>query len=379
MDVLVMAGLRGESQAEDLLNEAWFYNSLDLIERAREAAGVGQVVLSTNSEKLARRAATLQAEVVLDEKKEKFHFGLKLQRLVKKYRFKSLLYLGGGSAPLLKSDDFAKLDELAAKKQGSFSIANNFYSPDFIFLSPADKILEMEPPERDNSLGWISRRQGLSPHELTRCGRTLFDIDCPTDLKVLKITGRASDRLGEYVSSLRLDLAPLEKTMAKFREPSSRLVMAGRIGAATWRYLEKEAACRINLLSEGRGAKARGGGPPPFSPFLSSFYELAGPRQTLRRLSKSSDGLFIDTRVIYHGKSIWPKRSDRFWADLGEVEKIENPLARELAAAVNEVGSEVAVIAGGHSLLCGSLYLLNESAWQGGEREKLIRPGRLSL
>ena len=63
-------------------------------------------------------------------------------------------------------------------------------------------------------------------------------------------------------------------------------------------------------------------------------------------------------------------RADRFAADLGLAERIEDPGLREFVRAAN--GSPVPVVLGGHSLVAGGLMLLNDWAWE--QRDGVRRP-----
>jgi hypothetical protein len=56
-----------------------------------------------------------------------------------------------------------------------------------------------------------------------------------------------------------------------------------------------------------------------------------------------------------------PSRADRFAADLGLVDQIEDPGLRAFVAAA--VASPVPIVLGGHSLVVGALMLLNDWVW----------------
>lgn len=55
----------------------------------------------------------------------------------------------------------------------------------------------------------------------------------------------------------------------------------------------------------------------------------------------------------------WPSANDRFAADLGWVDQIENQRSRELAQAVQ--AADFPILTGGHGLVSGGIYALLES------------------
>jgi hypothetical protein len=70
---------------------------------------------------------------------------------------------------------------------------------------------------------------------------------------------------------------------------------------------------------------------------------------------------FIDIRPALVQLGIHPTRAGRFAADLGRAEEIEDIELRALVEAA-EV-SPIPIVLGGHSLVGGSLELLNQWAW----------------
>ncbi|MCA9848934.1 MAG: hypothetical protein KC472_13245, partial [Dehalococcoidia bacterium] len=76
---------------------------------------------------------------------------------------------------------------------------------------------------------------------------------------------------------------------------------------------------------------------------------------------------FIDLRPALVQLGIRASRADRFAADLGRAEEIEDARLREIVEAA--VASPVPVVLGGHSLVGGALELLNQWAWDEHDRE----------
>ena len=80
------------------------------------------------------------------------------------------------------------------------------------------------------------------------------------------------------------------------------------------------------------------------------------------QLPQLCDAAFIDVRPALVQLGVRPSRADRFAADLGLADAIEDPELRGLVGAVN--ASPVPVVLGGHSLVAAGLMLLNDWAWE---------------
>ena len=95
---------------------------------------------------------------------------------------------------------------------------------------------------------------------------------------------------------------------------------------------------------------------------LGALIAEAGPERAFGvLLPQVCRAAFIDIRPALVHLGMQPSRSDRFAADLGHVEEIEDARLREIVAASN--ASPVPVVLGGHSLVGGCLELLNQWAW----------------
>jgi hypothetical protein len=72
-----------------------------------------------------------------------------------------------------------------------------------------------------------------------------------------------------------------------------------------------------------------------------------------------ADGVLWDTRVWMGTKPNWPTDADRFAADLGWEDHIEDESLRALTHAINS--SPIPILAGGYGVVSGGLYALLES------------------
>ena len=78
-------------------------------------------------------------------------------------------------------------------------------------------------------------------------------------------------------------------------------------------------------------------------------------------LPELCDAAFIDDRVLWAHRHVWPSPEDRFNSDLFRVELIQDPFTRAFTQAA--LNSPIPVILGGHSLVSGGMYVLVEAAW----------------
>ena len=125
--------------------------------------------------------------------------------------------------------------------------------------------------------------------------------------------------------------------------------------------METGTACRVRLLAEERSLRAderlqRG----EACSILGFYWEQVTPDRFFETLARLGDAAFIDSRVIFAHFGLEPSRTDRFYSDLGQPDKIDNPFVRQFTQAALE--APIPVILGGHSLVSGGLLALIEIA-----------------
>lgn len=370
--LILAAGVYGDSQSEVALNRGLEANTLDILERTKSSPSLRRQVLLTNSNRLQRVDDSRFPQLSIRRTTEDFHFGEDLFEEIRRNELERIFYLGAGSGSLLEENDFEDLFEFVRGGPERF-ISNNFYSTDFIGLSSANRLLDFTPPASDNELGWLSRDAGLTPYELKRSAKTQLDMDTPVDLLSLKLTEGTGGKLSDHVSSLGWGNSRIREILPQFTDQNCRLVIVGRIGASTWSHLEKEAACQIDVYSEGRGGAAREKEDNSNASLIGSLFEEKGPGGLINYLTPQGTGLFLDTRVLFDYLGEWPSRADRFSSDLLNPEGIATPYLKELTRAALE--SKKPVILGGHSMVSGSLYLFSDVSWRVTEPKSAnIRP-----
>lgn len=363
--LVIMTGVSEDSEPERMVSQARQAATLDLVERALTVPSLRPIVVATNSAAFARRLAEFSVSVELDPPTEPFHFGQRLTALIERYGMDRCFYLGGGAGPLLPASDMAAIakDLLAADR---LLIANNFYSSDFVAFGPTSVLVTHRLPDNDNELGWLlGEDAGLPIRELPRSGATQFDIDTPMDLLTLAAHPEAGPHTKDYLEGLILDTSALDAALPFMLDRDATILVAGRVSSATWSYLERETACSTRVLSEERGMRASGRqARGEVRSLLGYLLDAVGLQQFFEALAAMGQAVFLDNRVIFAHRGLWPSAADRFHSDLRQPAKITDPFVRALTEAA--MGAPVPVIMGGHSLVSGGMYALIEAAWARG-------------
>jgi 2-phospho-L-lactate guanylyltransferase (CobY/MobA/RfbA family) len=362
--LVVFLGGLGGSPVEEMVAGTRAAAAVDSIETALACGRYERAVLVTDG---LTDIPHLPVGAEVDADSGPYHFGGRLAEVLRRHGLEHVVYLGGGSLPLLGGDEFALVADALA--EGNVVVTNNRFSSDLVAFGAA-ALGRTQPPDSDNQLARaLSEQAGLTTHELDRSVATQLDIDGPADLGVLAVTGEGGPRLREYVSSLGLDVDSLRSVMPLLTDRSAQITVAGRVGSHAWRYLERETACRVRLFAEERGMEADGRGAAGHARSLLGFFlERAGPEALFSALAELGDAVFIDTRVILAHSRIHAARSDRFLSDLGRWREIGEPFLRDLTRAAMD--ASIPAVLGGHSLMSGGLMALNEFAWRDVERKR---------
>ncbi len=376
VSLVIMTGSSEGSEVERMVALAREAITLDTIERALSVENIGPIVLATNSASLAEELRGKPLHVELGSPGEEFHFGRRLRDLINQQGMERVFYIGGGSSALLSSQDMSGIaeallcaDQATSSYTRSGVVANNFYSTDFAAFAPAEAINLIEPSTLtlDNDLAWrLVEQAGLPCRELPRSAATQLDVDTPTDLMTLKPHPSLGSHTRRYLDSLELDTSHIEQALGFFTDRDAEVLVAGRVSASTWAYLEHETACRVRLFSEERGMRASGRQTRGEALSLLGFYlGEVGLEEFFATLGRMSQAAFLDDRVLFAHRGIWPSAADRFYSDLRQPQKIGDPWVRRFTEAA--IAAPIPVVLGGHSLVAGGLYALVEAAWARGE------------
>lgn len=336
--------------------------SLDGIETALASNSFARAVIATDYPGLPVDIPG----VILDLDEGPYHFGRRLAGILRRFDIDAAVYLGGGSLPLFSGHDFAALAERVSL---GVAVTNNPYSSDMVGfpVTGVPGLCEcVASCPRDNALArTLTHDAGLSVEALPRTVETQMDIDGPSDLTILSLTGRGGPRLRTYLGALDLDTEPYRRASELFTNPGAQVLVAGRVGSHAWQYLERETACRVRLFAEERGMEAEGRADAATARSLLGFHlEAVGTRRFFRELAELGDAAFLDTRVLLAHRGLALSRRDRFLSDARCWREVDDPFLREFTQAA--VDAPIPVLLGGHSLTSGGIMALNEFVWSKG-------------
>ena len=365
--LVVFLGGLGDTPVEQMVAVTRLTCALDTIEAALSTGAFERTILATDQ----ACDQDLPPGLELDIDDGPFHFGRRLAGIIRRHSLTSVVYLGGGSMPLL---DGAGLSQITQGLEGDRARTNNRFSSDLVaFPITPDVLAAVEGVDRDNSLARaIEESAGLTLEELPRTVATQMDIDSPSDLAVLALTGEGGPRLRDYLRSLEsethstgqaLSLTAYQRVLPLLTDREAQIVVAGRVGSHAWQYLERETACRVSLFAEERGLESDDRASTGTARSLLGFViEAAGIDRFFELLPQLGDAAFIDTRVLLAHMRIDATREDRFLSDLGNWTAISDPFLRDFTRLATE--ADIPVLLGGHSLMSGGLMALNECAWR---------------
>ncbi len=395
--VLIFEGGQGRSAAVSradpghpvtLLTEVRSWTTLDTVEKFLGRPEADLVVVATDRPDLARDASAAGAEVHLTG--DTFHFGRTLAGLVARYHLDRVVYLGGGSAPLLDPRE-ADLLFGAIAAGGRVFVANNAQSPDLVGLGSTEAVEVLAGLPTDNATLFALTDAGYERLLLPETATAGFDLDTPSDVLFLVYEvarrsrlaaavraapgadmerragpapeappepGGLGPRLAAGLPTLGLDVSALARAAEVLgREDYPSVTLVGRVSGTIMSYLNANLLIRLRVYSEERGMKALGrieGGRA--RSLLGSVARDLGMDYLVGRIAALSDAVFWDTRVLMASLGRWPDEADRFEADLGRWERVKDP---ELAALCRAAGqAPCPFVLGGHSVVAGGLRLL---------------------
>lgn len=382
VDLAILLGGVDGGPLERWMRAALEACALDTAEAARDSGAFARVFVLADRPPSQPVPAGVIVETDAEAGAQPFHYGTRLLDWARRHGVMGLATCGAGSAPLLAADDWRALVGALGSAALPRCVANNRFSADIYALAPASTLALLDPsPATDNA---VPRRlwdqHGIELVELPRTVETQFNLDTPNDLAALALAGRGGPRLlallrGQGEGAMRLDTSRLERAAACFTERTAEVLVAGRISSGTWDYLERESACRIRVLAEERGMQSAGTDADGTArSILGALIAESGPERVFGSLLPEwCDAAFLDIRPALVHLGIRPSRADRFAADAGSPDAIEDP---RLAAIVRAaLASPVPVVLGGHSLVGGVLNLVNQWAWDAKDaREASLHP-----
>lgn len=360
--LLLFFGRGGASDVEQRLDAIKIAIGASVLRRAHDAGFA--TLIAVTADRDAERVFAVAGAEVLAPRTSPFHFGSEVQAIVRDRHIERVCTIGAGAGALFTVRDLVALrEELEASE--TLVLSNNYYSADLVAFTPASALSVIELPATDNPLPRrLHQDAGLSSRQLERSAATLLDVDTPADAAVLRRhpacpeTLRAIDtwepELGDRIDAL----------MRLVTTPDRELVVAGRVGAPVWTYLESQTACRVRMLAEERGMQAAGRDVAGDARTALGFlYAEIGAERFFARMAELGDGLLFDTRVLFAHLGWRASPADRFASDLFRAEQIGETALAEFTAAAR--AAQYPVLLGGHTLVSGVLWTLVEAAWAG--------------
>ena len=370
VDAVVMLGALGPTAAEQLLQRARWLATLHMLQQLAGCADVGRIVLAAPPELQGHWQADAPALGLLqrvqwdgDAAESPFHFGERLAALVAQYQLTRVLYAGGGSMPLLGA---ARLGELAAElrsTRSALALTNNLYSSDWLGLSDARALAALSSRlPRDNMLGWVLQQEaGFVVRAAAASAATRLDIDTPADLLALRWhTDTPAALRAHLAEALPSDMAArwleVQQVLAR---GASHIALIGRVSAAVWQLLESRTQVWARVFAEERGMTASGrASDGRVRSVIADHIERTGADEFFARMGEWVNAVLFDNRVyLAHHKS-WPPAADRFAADLGWADAVQDLRLRALVTAAQ--GCRAPVIMGGYGVVSGGLYAMLE-------------------
>ncbi len=363
--LLLLTGGWGGSSVEQALEGAHRAAARDLLEALLSIEVIERAVVATDDPNWGHELTDLPVILDIDPPGERFHFGRRITDLIERYDVKRVLYTGGGSAPLLRTERWAEVVGRLGQAE-RLVVTNNVHSCDWAGFTPAQEAVSLIVEQtNDNAIAWTLANEGAFPVRTMRASAgSRFDIDTPVDLLIARRHPEIGPHLRRYLGDLEWESSPLDEVLTEMGREGGNLIVAGRASPEAWKALQRATRCWVRVFAEERGMRASGRQRRgEVRSLLASYLDLVGVEGFFEELGELANGILLDNRVILASRGLWPSALDRFNSDLYRWDEIETPFLRGLTRAAAEAA--VPVVMGGHTVVAGGLMALAEAACPG--------------
>jgi hypothetical protein len=342
------------------------------------------LVAAELSQRLARQGAAVQL-IPPDTTPGQFHWGTwyaTAARAALAATGEGLDAVGWVGAGALALVEDASLEALTSAVPGE-AVANNRFSSDaFVVAGDLDAALAaLAGVGSDNGAPRALEAAGFTVRDVATNPWSRFDVDTPLDLALLRLATRlpamrAMDpALRTFLEGVQLPggralvIPRVDDVLSVLRDRNAELVVAGRVPASSFAYVEEQAACRVRVYIEERGMRAAPANRP--RSLLADWITDRDANSLVDRLSDLGNAVILDTRVLMAAligsadPVMWPSPEDRFAADFGDPTSITTDWLRELTTAA--AAASVPFLLGAHTLVSDGLRILTDAAWLASE------------
>jgi hypothetical protein len=359
---LIFFGRGGSNAIESQLDTVRIAIGSLVLGRAA-AAGFSRLYGVTNDEDAAA-AFRAKGAAILPARTSPFHFGQELSRIVHEKGLDRVCTIGAGAGALLETSELRALREDLESSE-AVVLSNNSYSADLVAFTPAAALDAIDLPATDNPLPRrLHQQAGLSSRQLEKSAATLLDVDTPTDAALLTRHPRCPPELRTLSAWQEILAGRIDELMRLVTTPEKELLVAGRVGAPVWTFIETQTACRVRMLAEERGMQAAGRDTSGAARSALGFlYQKLGATEFFEKMRELCDGMLFDSRVLFAHLGWRPTAEERFASDLFMSDRIGAAPLREFTQAA--AAAPFPILLGGHTLVSGAFWTMVEAAWAG--------------
>tara|TARA_B100000945_G_C20427032_1_gene621139 strand:- start:8959 stop:10122 length:1164 start_codon:yes stop_codon:yes gene_type:complete len=382
ISALVMLGESGSSKPEQLVHQARRKSAIQTVVKLSKIKDIQDIIIAVPS---AEKRNWFQEDEFhhisksitwdVDSPNHRYNFGHRVSSIVQNYQIKKLLYLGGGSMPLLQDQTLRSIISKLSQSSINYAITNNLHSSDWIGINNALIITDLiDQLPRDNMFAWLLKNEyDFTIESLKPSTETLLDIDTPNDLLALRWHPNTEETLRSFlINKLPTQAQNKWINAAKIMsKPGSRVTLIGRVSPQVSQMLQAKLQVWTRIFSEERGMTARKNNRiDKIQSIIGNFVDLNGADLFFENLDQMIDVGYMDTRVYLAQQKKYPTRSERFASDLYQTKNIKHQALRKLVIA--SLKCNAPIILGAHGSVSGGLYALIDCIKQQSSQETNI-------